>query len=200
MPYQANCPRCNTTVAFDNTRTGQRIECPACRQVFEIAIAPDDRATDFEEMVQTAAQERRPMGAKIGFEQAVAGSYSLLAAAFLFATIAILSIVALRDRQPSFLEYAAAIGYSLVPAVFFLLFLWARRSPLKPCIIGLVLFCLLAGPSWLSLLFGDLGMMIDTFWLFQLLILIGLLDGIRASVQYQRILRKKLSTDASSAS
>ena len=199
MRYQAICPRCNTTVALDNTQTGQRIECPACLQIFEIAIAADDRAGDFEDMVQAAAQERRPMGAKIGFEQAVAGSYSLLAAAFLFATVGILSIVALRGRQPSLLEYAAAIGYALVPAVFFLLFLWARRSPLKPCIIGLVLFCLLAAPSWVSLLFGDfgVGMMIDTFWLFQLLILIGLLDGIRASIQYQRILRKKLWGDAS---
>ena len=198
MSYQATCPKCKSTLVLDKTHSGQRVECPACRQVFEIAIAADDRGGDFEEMVQTAAQERRPMGAKIGFEQAVVGSYSLLGAAFVFATIGILSIVALKDRQPSLLEYAAAFVCSLVPVVFFALFVWARRSPLKPCIIGLVLFCLLVAPSWVSLRFGDfaIGVMIDTFWLFQLLILLGLLDGVRASLQYRRILRKKLS-DAS---
>ncbi len=140
-------------------------------------------AADFEDMLQRASRDARVTGAKVSLYQARAGRYALLGSALLFVVLAILSVPSSLQATET-LRIVTAGLYLLAAGVFLALYFWVRRDPLVPLVVGLILFCCVLVAS--GIFIG-----ID-FWLLELVVLIALIDAIRAAVNQRRLLRKAL--------
>jgi hypothetical protein len=139
---------------------------------------------DFEDMVALAAQDTRVTPARVVFQQARSGSYALLGAAALDAVIA--AAMVLSPRVPGFETWrlACAVVYAAAACIFVGLFFLAQRDRLAAALCGLILYCLLIAPSLL--------VASDLLWLFQLIVLLALADGLRAARHQRRILQRAL--------
>lgn len=143
-------------------------------------------AADFEDMLRRASRDARVTGAKVSLYQALAGRYALLCSALLFVVLAILS-APFSFRATETLQFVTAGLYLLAAAVFLALYFWVRRDPLVPLVVGLILFCCVLVTSGFFV-----GM---DFWLLELVVLIALIDAIRAAVIHRRLLRRVATND-----
>jgi hypothetical protein len=192
MPPQLACPSCKTCLALPDKHAGQLLACPLCGHVFDIAVSeqPIGAADDFEEMTQIAARDRQVTGAKVGLQQARLGTYSLLGAAALVGITATISSPFLELEPIKPFSAAVPLAYLIALVAFVVLFFWARREPLAPLVIGLVLFTLLSPLVFVTALTAS------SFWVMgPLIVIFGLIDGVRAALQLRRIRRRAMMSD-----
>ena len=163
-----------------------------------MSVSEDDAQAraDFEKMVRTAARNSRVTGLKFSLQQTRSGTYALLGAALVFIASALVSIfsVTLQAAETFRIEdlrMVAIIVYLLASGALMILFFLAQRNPILPSVVGLALYSVLLLPSVI--------IMGNEFWLIELLVLIALLlvlialiDGVRAGIHHRRILRKAL--------
>src|SRR6266496_2903849 len=93
MASQLTCPSCKIYLAIPDVHAGQRLACPSCGHILDIAVSVHQVSAtdDFEEMAQFAARDCQVTGAKVGLQQARFGTYSLLGAAALVGITATIS-------------------------------------------------------------------------------------------------------------
>ena len=138
---------------------------------------------DFAEMTRIAARDGSATGAKVSLQQARSGSTSLLVAAglyFLMGAACMLPRGLFWDEP-----WTAWVGglYLLAPVVFVGLYGWARRDPFPATLVGLAVYAALLVPTMTLVIAIDL-------WLVELMILIALVDALRAAIQYRRFRQK----------
>lgn len=150
---------------------------------------------DFEEMVRTAARDNRVTGLKYSLQQIRSGAYSLLGAAFVSLSSGLLcwfsaTLQAVDTFRFEHLRIAAALVFLVASGVLFILYFYARRDRYWPLPTGLALYCLLLVPVAVVL------SSITSFLLYiEFLVLIALVDGVRAGYQHSRILWRALDGD-----
>ncbi len=152
--------------------------------------AEDQPANEFEEMVRQAAKDTRVTGLRYSLEQARAGAYALLGAVgiyFGYGVVALISptLHAVDLEMGTNLRFVgSALSFSAA-AAFSIFFSLAKQNPLLYSIVGLSVYAALYVPSMFVMPAGHV-------WLIQFVLLIALIDGVRAAVQHRRILRRAL--------
>jgi hypothetical protein len=192
MSPQLSCPACKAQLAVPNTFAGAVLACPSCGYVFDAAVSeqPTGAVDDFEEMTRIAARDNQITGAKVGIQQARLGTYSLLGAAALVAIAATVSSPFLNLETIKPFSSAILLTYLTAAVLFVILFFWARHEPLAPLVTGLVLFALLSPLVIVTCLTAS------SFWVMgPLIVIFGLIDGVRAAIQLNRIRRRAMMTN-----
>jgi FtsH-binding integral membrane protein len=156
-----------------------------CRGGTKLSAADDRVPDDFADMLETAARDHRVTALNVSRQQVRSGAYGLLGAALFFAFTALFAafpwiLVPIGEFRP------AVIGLYLCVSLTFLgLFFLTRQDPVVPALVGLILFCLLVVPAIVIIA-------IDLAWVVGLVVLLALVDGLRAAIHHRRILRAAL--------
>jgi hypothetical protein len=163
----------------------------ASNRGFTMTVPDDDArpADDFEDMVRLAARDARVSGARYSLQRARSGSYALLGAALLFAITALFSIFSFSFLAVEDWRLGAVVLYLSAAGAFLILFFAARRDPLLPSTIGLVIYGVLLLPSVVILA--------NELWIVELIILIAMIDGVRAGFHHRRIIQRALLSHGS---
>lgn len=82
------------------------------------------------------------------------------------------------------------ILYSSTACLFIGLFFWAQRDRVTATFLGLAAYSILIVPAMVAWMFDPLGVL----WLFQLVVLLALIDALRAARHQRRILRQALTS------
>lgn len=167
----------------DAQQAGPLRPCDPC-QGTPVSSPGETEHNEFAEMVELAARDHRVTGLRFSLEQARSGAYALLGPVFLFAVTALFGIFSPTLDSLGDFRLVAIVSYLSASAGFLFLFIWARRDPLVASLVGLVVFSILALPSLI--------IMAINVWYIDLMVLLGLIDAVRAAFHHRRILRRAL--------